>query len=194
MGNASRRAFRLFKEMCGTDTLKNVVIVTTMWEKVTPDQGEKREEELRTNQKFFKPALDKQARLARHDNTKHSARDILRTILKYQPLALSIQREVIDERMELHDTMAGKEFESQTEELIRTVNIEVEKLMEDLAAAHQTDIGALRQELDEYKEKLSLIHQELKKLRSPPVPVSVACVFPILPFWPPADVIMEISA
>jgi hypothetical protein len=126
--------------------MKNVAIVTTMWAKVTRDEGEWREQELRTDERFFKPALDEQAKLARYHNTEDSAREILCTMLKNNPLALSIQREVIDDHKDLHDTMAGKEIQSQSHELICKANEEAQKLAEEIETAHQKDIGWLQKE------------------------------------------------
>ena len=49
MGGISSRTFRMFhKLLCGDDTLKNVVIVTTMWDEVVDQaKGEMREAELK---------------------------------------------------------------------------------------------------------------------------------------------------
>ena len=80
--------FRQFKEMCAgsseANTFKNVVIATTMWGNVTLDEGERREQELRQDERFFKQALYKDAKLVRHDDTENSARDILRAVLRNQ--------------------------------------------------------------------------------------------------------------
>jgi hypothetical protein len=83
--------------MCGGgDTLKNVVIATTMWANVTPAEGERREQEIRLDKRFFMRALDNQATLMRHDDTENSAREILRAVLQNQWEFPSNQGEVID--------------------------------------------------------------------------------------------------
>jgi NADH dehydrogenase/NADH:ubiquinone oxidoreductase subunit G len=110
MGGISTRSFRLFKKICGDDTLKNVVIATTKWDLIAVEEGARREQELRTDGRFFKRALDLNAILARHNNTVGSAREILRTIFKNHPMALMIQRELVDEHRVLSDTLAGKEI------------------------------------------------------------------------------------
>jgi hypothetical protein len=113
MGGISTRSFRLFKKICGDDTLKNIVIATTKWDLITEEEGSRRERELCTDTRFFKRALDLNAHLARHNNTIESAQKILRTITQNHPMALMIQRELVDERRVLSDTLAGKEFERQ---------------------------------------------------------------------------------
>jgi hypothetical protein len=81
--------FRQFKELCASgseaNTFKNVVIATTMWGNVTFDEGERRDQEIREDERFFKQALYKDAKLVRHDDTENSARDILRVVLRNQP-------------------------------------------------------------------------------------------------------------
>jgi hypothetical protein len=81
------RDFKMYRELCGDSTLKNIILVTNMWGVVSKEVGEAREEQLTAN--FFKPVLDKGARLARHQNTAQSAHDIVRRILKNQPISVN---------------------------------------------------------------------------------------------------------
>jgi DNA anti-recombination protein RmuC len=80
----SGREFKMFCKPCGDASLKKVVLVTNMWGEVSQEVGEACERELTTN--FFKPALDKGARLARHHYTLQSALDIIRLIMKNHPI------------------------------------------------------------------------------------------------------------
>ena len=57
------RNFRIFRELCGETSLKNVVLVTNMWNEVSRYVGEAREKELASD--FLKPALDKGAKMVR---------------------------------------------------------------------------------------------------------------------------------
>ena len=77
------RNFKMFRELCGDKTLRNVIFVTNMWGEIPQDVGEARELELTTN--FLKPVLDKGAQLVRHHNTIQSAHDIIRFILENKP-------------------------------------------------------------------------------------------------------------
>lgn len=43
MTNVSRRNFRIFRKLCGDETLKNVTIVRNMWSEVTLERGAERE-------------------------------------------------------------------------------------------------------------------------------------------------------
>jgi hypothetical protein len=110
MGGISTRNFRLFRQLCGDTTLKNVVIVTNMWGEVSEEVGTAREVELANNDKFFKPALAKGARMLRHANNPESVRNVLRAIINNHPLPLRIQREMVDQKKDIFQTAAGAEL------------------------------------------------------------------------------------
>ena len=146
------RNFKMFRELCGDSTLKNVILVTNMWEGVSQDVGEAREEELATN--FFKPALDKGAQLARNRNTAQSAHDIIRRIIRNQPAALQIQRELVDEGKSITDTAAGEAINKELNEYIRRHQAEMKALQEEMMQALLDKDEETRQELEEETRKL----------------------------------------
>ena len=96
----------MFRELCGELALKNVVLVTNMWGNVSHEIGEVRENEL--SRQFFKPALEKGAKIVRHHNTAESAHDIVRRIMVNNPVVLRIQRELADEQKDIAETAAGE--------------------------------------------------------------------------------------
>lgn len=110
MGGISTRNFKMFRQLCGDSALKNVVLVTNMWGEVSKDVGEAREAELAREDMFFKPVMEKGARLLRHDNTVESTQEILRCIIGNQPRSLRIQRELVDEKKDISQTAAGAEL------------------------------------------------------------------------------------
>ncbi|KAJ2935050.1 hypothetical protein H1R20_g2003, partial [Candolleomyces eurysporus] len=115
MGGISLKNFRTFRRLCGEQTLRNVVIVTNMWSAVDPQLGAQREQELLTQDDLgFKSALEKGAKMMRHDGTGQSAADILRYILgNNNPMALQIQREIVDEKKDVSQTAAADEIEKE---------------------------------------------------------------------------------
>ena len=133
----------MFYKLCGGSTLKNVVIVTTMWNKDSRDTYELREKEL--SNRFFKAALDKGAQMVRHDNTAESAHNIIRKIAKNHPVVLQIQRELVDERKDIIDTTAGDSINRELKEQIRR---------------HQTELNDLREEM---KRKLEEKNRNLEE-------------------------------
>ena len=65
----------MFRRLCGDAALRNVVLVTNMWNEVSPDIGKAREYELYSG--LFKLALLKDTRMIQHRNTVGSAHDII---------------------------------------------------------------------------------------------------------------------
>ena len=123
----------MFRKLCGENSLKNVVIVTNMWGEVDPQVGDAREAELAREDIFFKPVLEKGARMARHENTVTSAESVIRLILENHPLPLRIQEELVNEHKDISQTGAG-------EELSREINAQIRK--------HQHEMRALREEME----------------------------------------------
>jgi chromosome segregation ATPase len=155
MTGVSRRNFGIFRKLCGDNPLQNVVIVTNMWGGLTVEVGNQREAELTKEDDFFKPVLDKGARMARHENTVLSAKKITRLILGNHPLPLRIQEELVKEHMIISETSAG-------EELDRVINAQIKK--------HQDEIHILKEEIgqamrDKDEEVRKALEDEMKGLQ-----------------------------
>ncbi|KAM6490519.1 P-loop containing nucleoside triphosphate hydrolase protein [Amanita muscaria] len=116
MGGISTKNLRMFRELCGDSSLKNVVIVTNMWGEVAHQLGEERETELASQDFFFRPVLAKGARMMRHNNTHQSAKDILQSVMENAPQALRIQKEIVDEGKTVSHTAAAAEAERELRE------------------------------------------------------------------------------
>ena len=69
--------------------------------------------------KFFKPALDNGAQLVRHHNTVQSAHSIIRRIVANHPVALQIQRELVDEHKDIALAAVGEVINRELHEQIR---------------------------------------------------------------------------
>jgi len=149
----AQRNFKMFRELCGDTSLKNVVLVTNMWGTVTPDVGEAREVEL-TN-RFFKPALNKGAQMVRHQNTEKSAHNIIRMIMENRPAVLQIQRELVDERKNIINTAAGEAVNKELKEQIR-------KHQEEWQAAQDQMIQALKEKDEQTRQEMA---EETRRLR-----------------------------
>ncbi|KZP08953.1 hypothetical protein FIBSPDRAFT_839749 [Athelia psychrophila] len=108
MGGTAMHNFNIFRTLCGDGSLKNVAIVTNFWSEVTPAEGAEREKLLQAV--FFKPALDKQAKLLRHDGTRASASTIIAAVTGNAPIALDIQTELVDANKSILETAVGTEL------------------------------------------------------------------------------------
>ena len=99
----------MFQELCGRDNFQNVVLVTTMWNEVSQDEGQRREEELQND--FWHLMIRLGSTTHRFDLTEDSAWDIIDCISVSPPderRPLRIQLEMVDEGKPIHRTSAGK--------------------------------------------------------------------------------------
>ena len=151
----------MFRKLCGETTLRNVVIVTNMWGEVNPQLGDAREAELKGEDVFFKPVLDKGARMARHDNTGPSAEKIIGLLLENHPLPLRIQEELVDEQKDISETSAGEELNRELVAQIKKHQQEMDELREKMEQAMDEKDEETRKELEAETEKMQ---EEIKRL------------------------------
>lgn len=157
---AAGHNLKMFRKLCGDSTLRNVILATNMWEEVTLTVGEARERELA--QEFLKPILDKGAKFVRHHNTAESAHGIIRCIMKNQPTALQIQRELIDERKDITDTSAGQVLKKELDEQIRRHQANVKAIREEMFQALKQNDEEIRRGLQEEMHK---IYENVNRIR-----------------------------
>lgn len=152
--------FKIFRDLCGEKSLKNVVLVTNMWGGVSVEVGEARERELSSD--FLKPALDKGARMVRHHNTQQSTHDILRRIMNNHPVVLQIQHELVEERKDVVNTSAGKRINAELEETKRRHEAEVKKAQEEVARALREKEEEARRKMEEESRRRE---EEMRRVR-----------------------------
>lgn len=160
MGGTNRRNFKMFRELCGESTLRNVLVVTNMWSQVALDLGEMREKELEDN--FFKPVLAKGARMLRHEGTQESSHRILRYLIHNQPATLLIQEELVNEHKNIVETSAGSELTRVLSEQRERHEEVVAQLRRDMEAAIRDKDHETKEEL---KEEIRSKHELILKLQ-----------------------------
>lgn len=141
MSGVSRRNFSLFRKLCGDTTLSSVTLVTNMWNLTPESVAVERESQLATSDLFFRPVLDKGARMMRHHNTLESGRKILEYYVGRGTVTLQIQDEVVTRGMRVEQTAAGEELEAEkrkeVEEARRKQEEEMRRTREALRAQQQ---------------------------------------------------------
>lgn len=172
-GGIARENFRLFSKICGDDAMRNVLIVTTMWEEVHQEVGERREGELMNKEIFFKGALNHGARMCRHHNTVLSARNTVRELLGLSPRVVQMQHEIVDECKDLPQTAAGEELQSELERQAKDYHQRMQDLQEEIDVAlarkellHQEDLQSLRNQLTAIEAKLLKVQGDVKKIKA----------------------------
>lgn len=146
LGGAAMRNLRMFKALCGDGSLGSVVLATTRWVNVTPDEGLEREQQLCTNPKMWKRMIDHGSKVMRQDRDEVSAFAILQYLIRRRrPVVLEIQKELVDNNKTLDETSAGQEL-----------HVELEKQKRD----YERQIIALRKEMEEAIAKMNRDMQE----------------------------------
>jgi hypothetical protein len=153
----------MFRKLCGADSLKNVVIVTTKWDVVPNEVGEDREKELMS--KFLQPMLTLGAQQARHNNTLSSAQAVLRKVLGNTGVPLKLQSELVDEKKKLGETEAGAavgedieklriKHEKEKEELKKLIQEENNETIRVLLQQEQQKLAAAQARMEQDKQTL----------------------------------------
>lgn len=155
MGGPSRRNFHIFRNLCGDSGLQNVLLVTNMWSKVDLGDGEARERELASKEKFFKPALDRGARMFRHDGSQESAHAILHQLSGREPSTLLVQDEMVNQEKDLAHTTVGADIMRE----LREQGKRHAEALEDLC------LGIEAARLAEDEETREVLQEEAKKAR-----------------------------
>ena len=162
MGRNSRRNIRMFYEMCGTNSLQNVVIVTTMWDKVTEKEGSQREEELKSEDDLFKPWMDGgQATMMRHERTTDNANKVINHLLAKDATNTQITYELVEEKKTLIETAAGRELHNDINEFIESSKKNIESLQVDI----QRQFADVQRQFAEEKKKMARLTKELEELK-----------------------------
>ncbi|KAG4436309.1 hypothetical protein IFR05_008203 [Cadophora sp. M221] len=146
----------VFEKLCGTDSLKNLLIVTTHWDKMDFQDGSERESEIFEH--FFQHMIDGGARTARHDNTPQSASNCLRKLLGNPPIIMSIQRELLHQKLPLGETAAGLAVNEEMSAVKKKLEEQYKENLANIQAAQNKRMEKLFKEQNErYGKKLEAI-------------------------------------
>jgi len=122
MRGSSTRYLEMFQEICGDEALKNVVLVTTRWDAIPPDQLRDalgREQELIN--KWWAPMLKRGSHIKQFRGAPAAAKAmVLGLVRDCEDVVLDVQRELVDYRKPIGETKAGASFGKQLENDINT--------------------------------------------------------------------------
>jgi hypothetical protein len=141
MTNSSIKTLRVFRKLCGSDNLKNVSLVTTMWDKVTAEEGAAREKELSEQGGFWRSMIASGSTIKRYDGTYDCAIALILDMVEQKPVIIKLQQEIAAGKR-LIDTDAGA-----------SINEEILKVQKQ----HKEELQALKEEITEAMEQGSII-------------------------------------
>ena len=142
----------MFQNLCGIEALKNVVLVTTMWDEVGEEEGSKSEVELIT--KYWNTMIELGCHTSRFYNNTESALDIVSQFQDDARCTVLIQKELVDLHLELAETSAGRTLFYLLVEFIKTMK---EHLAQIESKMKQNQHSANRIALDQEKAKVVAI-------------------------------------
>ena len=155
VGGVSYRMIKMLQELCGEKALANVVICTTMWESEDPNVLAQRETEMQNT--FWKPLLNKGAKLDRHDNGHESAlRAVTHILSRGGTVDLEIQRQIVEENKKISETMAARQAQEEIEAQIEAARIAHEAQME---RQRQAQAEAIRLRERRYQEEMEAMRR-----------------------------------
>ena len=149
----------IFRRLCGDETLRNVVLGTTKWDKTGLEVGQYRERDFR--EIWWKEMLQLGSVIMRVHADSASAWEIINHILENDRVEfLRIQEELLELQKVIPETDAG-----------RTLRYTLEELREQLLAEERTanigDEQLRRKEWEEIRKRMRETVGDIRKLRFP---------------------------
>jgi hypothetical protein len=169
MEGSALRNLRMFRKLCGEDPLRNVILATTFWDKVSGQVGEEREAELRVKPEFWGSMIQRGSQVTRFTD-RDSALKIMELLLPNNPLPLEIQLELVDQSKNLVETAAGKSVNEELNRLEKIHKDQLQQIKEEYYLAIQEKDKELQEHLEDAQRKidrdLDKIHRQQEQLRA----------------------------
>jgi len=165
-GGQSARNLRMFRSLCGTDSYKNIIVLTTFWDCVDSAKGVEREGQLKTQ--AFKDIVAGGGRFMRHDCTVESARKVLEHIIPLPPTNVKIQDEIRLQGKTLEETTAGSVQSKEVEALVAKHKKELQEIRDEMKEAQKKGDQALkelRDERDNLEKQLAGLQEQQSELK-----------------------------
>ncbi|EDR09683.1 uncharacterized protein LACBIDRAFT_326214 [Laccaria bicolor S238N-H82] len=187
VGGSSQRNMTMFKKLCGPDSLKNVVVVTTFWDEIEPVQGIKAETQLKTNDKFFKGLVEGKSKFVRYGKFPPGEVpgpeflppiSIVSELVALDPVFVEMQKELAEGKT-VEQTSAGAELYKELQQLkvqqekdVIDLNQKIGEMkaqnLKDRAAreALEDESKALRDQIKDWEARQHELHLAVRSGRS----------------------------
>jgi len=173
MYGSSLRNLKMFRDLCGDDPLKNIILGTTGWGTAEKsgeyEKAVDKEQQLVTDRDFWKPLIERGANVARFEDTEDSALSLIMSLSDHSPVTLKIQHELVDDGKDLIDTSAGATVNEEMKKLEAKYKAEMMKIQEEmdeaLALRDQDMQEALEESKNTFERRLNEVQAEQAKLQ-----------------------------
>ncbi|KAL0948459.1 hypothetical protein HGRIS_011032 [Hohenbuehelia grisea] len=155
---------KAFEKLCGQNALRNIAIITTMWDEVDPETGEKRIEELRD--KYWNVFVSQGAKIKRHDQgSEASAWKTIDAVLQAANKQYSdhLLQELAGLKKQLSKQDPGHRLYTRVETLVMTqqeILLKIRGAME-----NDTDASALESKYNKSRENLEEAVREIQSMK-----------------------------
>jgi cytochrome c556 len=135
MDGASMKNLRMFRRLCGVDNFRMVKLATTMWEKVSEEEGERRQEQLK--KEYWKDMINRGSTVHRISKDPQDAIKLVKSFLGGTTTVLQLQDELNKGRT-LGETEAGAAIQEDIEKLRLQYTKDLQEAKEEMRAAQRT--------------------------------------------------------
>ena len=159
----------MFKELCGKNAFQNVILTTTMWDKVDEETGEAREKELKS--KYWQSMLERGSTTGRFMRTRESAFTVIEPLIDAanERSSVLLQKELVDMGNKLSSTSAGRKLVSELEVLVRKRQDILRRIRNEMKRTDgdEMTLKPLQEEHQRLRNSLEAIVSEMRRLKLP---------------------------
>lgn len=157
MSGGAMRNLHMFKELCGKDCFRSVLLATTFWNSIDGRQALQNENELKTTEEFWGEMISLGSSYTRHTGDKKSAWKILDFMIQHRhPFLATIQQEMVDGKLDLNQTKAGRQLNA---DLIALEEKHIKKMRE----LERSYIAAQEEQDQRSMQRIAELHETLQK-------------------------------
>jgi GTP-binding protein EngB required for normal cell division len=166
MAGTPLRNLHSFEKLVGKQSLDNVMLVSTMWDEIEDDLGEKREDDLKRN--YWNYMISRGSGTARFMGSKESAFTLIQPLLDKanERHALRLQKELVKLHRELAETTVGQELFSKLEFVLNERQDAVNRLRKAIKDGDGR-VDQYRVECDAAEAKVTAVMRDMQALKIP---------------------------
>jgi hypothetical protein len=169
MSGTPHRNLHMFGKLCGDQPAKKVVFVTTMWDKLTPEQQARgKEREAQLEEKYLRPMLEQGSITKRSDNTSGAAWEIICGLShsKTETLPVLLQEEMVHLHRSLNETEAAKTLYNQLQVLLSDHKATIDALLKEAKKSNNTrTLASLEADKARIQSELDKTFEQVRKLK-----------------------------
>ena len=164
MQGTALQNLRMFRKLCGSNCMPNIVLATTFWGNVTPRVGDAREKELCESSEFWGEMIKKGSQVVRlQQDDRESGLKIVREIAKKNRITLEAQRELVEENKSASETAAARIINEELQKIERDMKKKIKKEREEAKLEIARQAAARDERLRQEWQEMTRIAAEKRR-------------------------------